>query len=286
MDSAPAPRAAMSRAMPPLGGPPAGAPPRRGAKPGTCHDATLGVTLRPLVLCYHAVSDGWSHQLSVQRSAFARQLRALLRRRFRGATAQAVVAGRGRLLHVTFDDAYKSVASALPILEDAGVPATVFVSTGFAEDGAPLAVPELEAEAVKHPDHMSTLNWSELRSLAERGVEVGSHTVSHAHLTRMSDADLKRELRTSRSRCEDELARPCRFLAYPYGEHDARVQAAAREAGYEAAFALRRGAAHGNPFAIPRVDVYRKDSLFRAMAKTSAAGDAASALRSRFVSHR
>ena len=59
----------------------------------------------PLVLCYHAVSDAWSHPLAVRPRALERQLRSLLRRRLRPVDAADVVAGNGRLLHVTFDDA-------------------------------------------------------------------------------------------------------------------------------------------------------------------------------------
>jgi hypothetical protein len=72
---------------------------------------------------------------------------------------------------------------------------------------------------------------------------------------------------------EDERAaehgQPCRFLAYPYGEHDARVQAATRRAGYEAALGLRAATSRANRFALPRVDFYRRDSLLRAMLKSS-----------------
>ena len=85
------------------------------------------------------------------------------------------------------------------------------------------------------------MDWDELRSLADDGIEIGSHTVSHPHLTRLDDATLRLELVDSRERVEDEIGRPCRFLAYPFGEEDGRVRRAARDAGYEAAFALRTG---------------------------------------------
>jgi peptidoglycan/xylan/chitin deacetylase (PgdA/CDA1 family) len=225
---------------------------------------------RPLVLCYHAVSDHWEHKLAVRTLAFERQLRSLLRRRFRPATATQALAGRGRLLHVTFDDAFTSVArNAAPVLERIGVPATVFAAADFAADGRPLDVPELADEARAHPGHLATMRWDELRGLAQRGFEIGSHTVSHAHLRELGDEELRRELRDSRERCEAELERPCRLLAYPFGEHDLRVQAAVRHAGYEAAFALRAGTSRTNPFAQPRVDFYRGDSLARATVKTS-----------------
>jgi peptidoglycan/xylan/chitin deacetylase (PgdA/CDA1 family) len=225
----------------------------------------------PLVLCYHAVSEAWEHDLSVSPAAFERQLRSLLWRGFRGVSAGDLLGSEGRVVHVTFDDAYKSVANALPALERLGLPATVFACAGYADTGRTFNVPELAAEAVAHPEELATMDWDELRGLAERGVEVGSHTVSHPHLPMLSDAEIDRELRDSRAQIEDELERPCRFLAYPFGENDARVRAGARRAGYEAAHSLvgKTARAEAHRFAVPRVDLYRNDGLFVATLKTS-----------------
>jgi peptidoglycan/xylan/chitin deacetylase (PgdA/CDA1 family) len=226
----------------------------------------------PLVLCYHAVSETWPDELAVRPAAFERQLRMLLARRFRPASARDAVAGRGRLLHVTFDDAYRTlVGNALPVLERLGVHATVFACSGYARDGRPLDVPELSQQLAAHPREMATLSWDGLRELAERGVEIGSHTVSHPHLPQLSDESLRTELEDSRRELEDELRRPCPYLAYPYGHDDPRVHRAAARAGYEAAFSLvaNAGADRRDPFALPRVDLYRKDGALRAVAKTS-----------------
>jgi peptidoglycan/xylan/chitin deacetylase (PgdA/CDA1 family) len=139
---------------------------------------------RPLVLCYHAVYDGWDHALALRPTAFERQVQSLLDRGFHPVDASEAVAGRGRYLHVTFDDAYKSISGALDVLEQLGVPATIFAATAFADEGRPLDVPELAADAIAHPDKLETMDWSELRALADRGFEIGSHTVSHPHLSR------------------------------------------------------------------------------------------------------
>jgi peptidoglycan/xylan/chitin deacetylase (PgdA/CDA1 family) len=223
---------------------------------------------RSLVLCYHAISDGWPDQLAVPPDLFEEHLLRLLRRGYRPVSAAESLAGRRGCLHVTFDDAYRSVASALPVLERLGVQATVFACAGYAADGRPLDVPELAREVAAHPSELATMDWDALRDLVERGIEVGSHTVSHPHLTRLSDRELDSELRDSRERLEAELSRSCRFLAYPYGENDARVRAAARRAGYAAAFALRERFDEPDVFGLPRVDLYRKDTPLRAMLKT------------------
>ena len=221
------------------------------------------------MLCYHAVSDSWPHHLAVTRRAFERQLRSLKFRRYRPVSAADAASGRGRVFHVTFDDAYTSVAAAVPTLERLGVPATVFACPEFADEGRPLAIPELAAEASAHPDELATMNWDQLRDLVAHEVEIGSHTLSHAHLTQLTDAELSRELRESRERIEAELARPCRFVAYPYGDDDERVHRAARLAGYRAGFAAPGRLAPVNVYALPRVGIWRHDGPLRVTLKTT-----------------
>jgi peptidoglycan/xylan/chitin deacetylase (PgdA/CDA1 family) len=226
---------------------------------------------RAVVLCYHAVSAAWRHRLAIDPELLEAQVRSILRRGYRPGTARDVLRGEGKILHVTFDDAFRSVPDALPILERLGVPVTVFACTGYADGGRPLLVPELRSDDPADLEGLATLTWDELRGLAERGVEIGSHTVSHPHLPQLADAELARELRDSRERIEAELARPCPFLAYPYGQNDERVGRAAREAGYEAAWSLGARRPPLDPYDLPRADLYTKDTGWRTTLKTSPA---------------
>jgi peptidoglycan/xylan/chitin deacetylase (PgdA/CDA1 family) len=227
------------------------------------------VTPRSVVLCYHAVSDTWDHLLSVPPRALERQLRLMLALRYRPGSATDVVERRGRIFHVTFDDAFASVWNAVSVLERLGASATVFACTDYAEGGETFAPPELADEASAHPNELATMDWNALAALAERGVEVGSHTRTHPHLTFLADSELRAELQGSRERLEDVLGLPCRFLAFPYGDHDGRVRAAARAAGYRAAFALPGREEPRNDFALPRVGVWRHTRLPRLTVKTS-----------------
>ena len=225
---------------------------------------------QPLVLCYHGASAEWTTGLSIAPDVIVRQVAALVRRGFRGVAAEAAVeAGAGKLLHVTFDDAYRSVERVLPDLERLGVPATIFVCSALAPDGAPVDIDELAAERNAYPGELSTMDWETLRRLADAGVEIGSHTRTHAHLTQLDDDDLERELVESRHEIAEALARPCRFLAYPFGEEDARVRAAARRAGYDAAFGLP--GRPGDRMSVPRVGLYRRDTMLRVRLKTGRA---------------
>jgi peptidoglycan/xylan/chitin deacetylase (PgdA/CDA1 family) len=227
--------------------------------------------LRPLVLCYHALSEAWPDPLAVETGALEAQLSALIRRGFRPATSAQVLTNGGRLLHVTFDDAFRSLVRGLPVLERLNIPVTVFACPSFADDGRPLAVSELEDAVARYPGELDTMPWEELREVSARGVAVGSHTLSHAHLTGLSDRELNRELRGSREQIEDQLKRPCKLLAYPYGEYDSRVCAAARAAGYEAAFTLSPSDRASDRYAVPRIGIWRRDGVLRVVLKASPA---------------
>lgn len=224
-----------------------------------------------LVLAYHGVSADWPADLSVTPERLERQLSRLVRHGYRGATFHdAVDAPPARLtVAVTFDDAYRSILElALPIMERLGLPGTVFVPTNFI--GAQLVWPGIDHwVGGPHEHELAAMTEDELGVLAGAGWEIGSHTCSHPHLTQLSDSDLERELVVSRRRCEAMMGMPCRTLAYPYGDHDARVVAATAAAGYTAACTLPQRFNRPAPLHYARVGVYRADGDARFRAKVS-----------------
>lgn len=219
-----------------------------------------------LVLCYHALSERFPAQLSTTPERFSRQLEMLARRGYRGVRfSEAVRRPPGRTVAVTFDDGYRSVLQlGLPILDELGWPATIFVPTDFIDGQVPMSWPGIERWlGGEHEGELLPLSWEQLRTLAGHGWEVGSHTCSHPRLTELDDETLARELGESRSACELHMRRPCESLAYPYGDVDARVVAAAAAAGYETAAALPHRPGPERALEWPRVGVYFKDSLGR-----------------------
>ncbi|HEY4642108.1 MAG TPA: polysaccharide deacetylase family protein, partial [Thermoanaerobaculia bacterium] len=87
------------------------------------------------------------------------------------------------------------------------------------------------------------LTWAQIAALQKAGVDIEGHTMSHPHLIRTShpelndeqyDAFLRTELDASKRVIESHTGQPVRFLAYPYGDYDNAVVAAAKRAGYEA----------------------------------------------------
>ena len=112
---------------------------------------------------------------------------------------------------IVFDDGWKSQLNAAPILERFNFHATFALVTSY----------------VGCPDYMS---WSEVASLAKKGHDIESHTVSHMNLSRVSEAALKAELSNSQQalRLKGYAAN---ILVYPYGagSDNATVQAVAAQ---------------------------------------------------------
>ena len=226
-----------------------------------------------LVLCYHGVSSSWPVDFVVTPEALERQLESLVRLGYRGATFSeaAISPPAGKVLAVTFDDAFFSVLEhAYPIMRRLGLRGTVYAVTDYVDDGRPLAW-----QGIEHWQHTDQrhevrgMTWDDLRRLADEGWEIGSHTLTHRRLTQIADAELATELERSKAACEVALARECRSIAYPYGDVDRRVVAAAAEAGYAAGAAIRRSVGPPEVLSWPRVGVYRLDSYARFRAKSS-----------------
>ncbi len=226
-----------------------------------------------LVLCYHAVSQRWDAELSITPDALRTQLRTLVERGYRGATFSDAVADAPwpKTLAVTFDDGFRSVLElGFPVLEELGLPGTVFVVTDFVGSDEPMSWDGIERwRTGEHERELRSLSWDDARALVAAGWEIGSHTCSHPRLTGLPDAALAYELSESRKRCEDGLGRPCLTLAYPYGDHDARVVEAAAAAGYRFACTLPDSFSRATALTWPRVGVYYADTAASFRAKTS-----------------
>ena len=223
-----------------------------------------------LVLGYHAISARWPCTLAVSPDALEEQLTRVVRRGYRAITLTELVTGRhdGRVVVVTFDDAYRSVlVHALPILEHLGLRGTVFAPSAHM-DGTPMSWPGIEGWlSTEHRDELVGCTWDELGVLARAGWEIGSHTCTHAKLSTLSDEALADELQRSRQECEQRVGVPCLTVAYPYGDSDSRVAAAAGAAGYVAA--VGGPPRTGGPPHPRRADIYRKDAPWRFALKVS-----------------
>ncbi len=113
--------------------------------------------------------------------------------------------------------------------------------------------------ALRH-EHCA-LSVKEAQRLAEGGIfEIGSHTKTHAQLSRLSEAAQRNEVAQSKSFLEDLIGRPVNSFAYPYGgygDYSPASIACAREAGYRSACTTLPGKVDGDTdrFQLNRVAV-------------------------------
>ncbi|HEX7293787.1 MAG TPA: polysaccharide deacetylase family protein [Solirubrobacterales bacterium] len=221
-----------------------------------------------LVLCYHAVSETWPADLSTTPEAIEGQLTALVERGYRGVTFSEAVEGEdgaGRRVAVTFDDAYRSVCDlALPILDRLGLPGTVFVPTAHVDSEDPMAWAGIDRWiGGPYEREMLCMSREQLRDLDRHGWEIGAHTHTHPRLSELTEAELPGELELPRRLLTEWLGKPCRSLAYPYGDFSPAVVTATRAAGYSSAATLAASLPTRDALLWPRVGVYHGEAGWR-----------------------
>jgi peptidoglycan/xylan/chitin deacetylase (PgdA/CDA1 family) len=166
---------------------------------------------------------------------------------------------------LTFDDGFQGVHDhAWPVLRELGWPFAVFLVAGLIGGSDEWTRAE-NPSGVTYP----LMNSGHIRAMQQHGVSFQSHTISHASLPGVTDTRLEEELAGSRRILSDLLGAEVAYLAYPYGHLDARVEAAARAAGYRAAFSTQPGFNRQDvdPFRIRRLDVYGTDTPARLLRK-------------------
>jgi peptidoglycan/xylan/chitin deacetylase (PgdA/CDA1 family) len=178
--------------------------------------------------------------LYVRAEAFARQMRLLRMLGFQGLSMSAAMPylrgeKTGRVAVITFEDGYlDTIETALPVLCIHGFSATCYVvsgRTGQYNDW------DATALNVRKP----LMSADQVREWQAAGMEVGAHSRTHPHLPTCTDAELQAEVAGSKADLEDLIGTPVTQFCYPYGDLDARVVAAVRQAGFSAATTTRRG---------------------------------------------
>jgi peptidoglycan/xylan/chitin deacetylase (PgdA/CDA1 family) len=214
--------------------------------------------LRVPILMYHEIADSskTKSRLAVSPDTFAAQLAYLRDQGFTTITAgamSAILAGEAdglpdRPIVLTFDDGYADFhTQALPLMEQYGFTATVFVTTGWTQEAG----------------QGRMLSWSQLAAAARAGIEVGAHTIQHPQLDQLPEKRLHEELYACKQQLEDKLGFPVPGLAYPYGYSNAKVRQVAREAGYGYAYAVENLTASpaSDLFALPRLTIRRATTM-------------------------
>ena len=97
----------------------------------------------------------------------------------------------------------------------------------------------------RRPANELMLNWEEITTMAEAGIQFGAHTVSHPILSRLSVERARNEIVGSKLAIEKHLHQEVSAFAYPNGtsaDYSQATKALAKEAGYLFAVTTEFGA--------------------------------------------
>ena len=130
------------------------------------------------------------------------------------ATAVALPAAR-TVVSLTFDDGFASVQAARREMIQRDMRGTFYVSSGLV--GQP-----------------GRLTWEEIRALEAEGNEIGGHTVNHAHLDTLDEAEQARQICDDRVTLSNQGLRVTSF-AYPFGASGATTATIVKNCGYNSA---------------------------------------------------
>jgi peptidoglycan/xylan/chitin deacetylase (PgdA/CDA1 family) len=236
-----------------------------------------GVGLR--ILFYHRVSDD-RDELAVTPRNFRRQMDYLASQSYRVVDVLGAVellengAASAKTVGLSFDDGYLDVAEqALPILQERGFRATVFVAT---------AVTGGWARFDWYRQQPPVLGWDEIVELDREGtLRFEAHSLTHPNLLALRDEAAWEEIVGSKATLEAWLERPVEIFAYPSGLFGLRERDLVEAAGFRAAVTCEPGlnTRQTDRLSLRRCQVDARDSLLDFLAKVGGGHDSPLPLR-------
>ena len=186
---------------------------------------------------------------------------------------------------ITFDDGYKSIfANAFPILLKHNFSAAVFLTTDYIGGNMPFDWLKWDENALadkeNNIDNWLPLSWDEVKKMNHGNIIIGSHTLSHPHLAKLDQEQIKRELYQSKQKIEKEIKKEVRFFSYPvgirqYGAFNENTKRELISTGYDMAFVseIGRNKKGSDLYVQKRIAVAECDSLFDFKCKLAGAYD-------------
>ena len=193
------------------------------------------------VLMYHKVSLKTGDALTVTTAQLKSQLEWLRTEEFQFITCAALLAAletgkeiSPRAVLVTFDDAYlDNYELALPLLQQLGVPAAIFIPTDY-----------IGKTSSWDSDACPLMNAEQLRATVAQGFELGLHSHQHTNYRAMTAESLAHDVRACVATMRNLGLPYVSALSYPYGKRPktagdrSAMLDAFREAGVKAAFRI------------------------------------------------
>ncbi len=245
---------------------------------------------RVRILLYHKVCEllpGKYREHAIPPAAFARQMEFLFRNRFKVITLEQFLEYKEKNIKpppksviITFDDGYmENYINAFPILEKYNFKATIFIVTDYIDSEEPIRLLEWDEQLQSHYQEKKT-NWLPLSrqmllTMSTSGFSFGSHTKSHPALNQVGEKVAIEELKGSKERLEEILAKPVTSFSYPYGELNETVKNLVKAAGYRVALGTNGpgNTIESDFFELSRVAIGGCDSFLRFKNKVRGAYD-------------
>lgn len=140
---------------------------------------------------------------------------------------------------VTFDDGYQDAYdNALPVLKSNGQVGTFYIITGGV-DNAPGFY----------------LTSKEIKKMADEGMEIGSHTMSHPDLAATNLVDSDKQLVDSKKFLEQVTGAPVNHFCYPSGKYNNTVTTQVQKAGYVSAVTTHSKGSFDDSLTLPRIRI-------------------------------
>ncbi|MDF2882173.1 MAG: polysaccharide deacetylase [Clostridiaceae bacterium] len=181
------------------------------------------------VLMYHSIKNDKTNPLVVQPEVFKDQMKYL---KDNGYTTLSMSELFNFMKYnkevpqksvvITFDDGYEdNFINAYPILRHYNLKATIFIITDLCNQGG------------------LYIKFPQLKEMINNGIEIGSHTLDHSKLNKLTYDEQLYNLKQSKKIIDEKLGINCKYLSYPYGEYNKVTINALKEAGYKMAFTTK-----------------------------------------------
>ncbi len=164
----------------------------------------------------------------------------------------------GRFI-VTFDDGYSNlIRNALPVLQQQNIRAITYLIAGKLGG-------RNDWDIAKGDVSETLMDEAQVRTWLAAGHKIGSHSLTHPNLRKISTATAREEISASRKKLEDTFGIAVEHFCYPYGSYTEAIRDMVADAGYRTASTVKHGVhlPGDSPFELKRLVPLTAGELLR-----------------------